>query len=166
MDLEEVNSEVKREFKEEWAATSVEALLGTNKYPRAKEEFTCLEKFLSKDDLILEAGCGLGPKLIYFNNKNYKIWGIDYIFPALKQVKNYNGELILAQSDVHELPFPESTFGAYLSFGVVAHFPQGAHTAINEAYRVLKTGGLFFITAPASNPVTNFVYDENNFLHI
>ena len=165
MDLEAVNREVKREFEEEWAGTSVEALLETNKYPRTKEEFACLERFLPKDDLILEAGCGLGPKLIYFQNKNYKIWGIDYIFSALQQVKNYNRKLILTQSDVHELPFPESIFGAYLSYGVVAHFPQGAQNTITEAYRVLKTGGLIFITAPTTNLITNFVYDENNFLH-
>ena len=31
MDLEAVNREVKREFEEEWAGTSVEALLKTNK---------------------------------------------------------------------------------------------------------------------------------------
>ena len=165
MDLEAVNREVKREFEEEWAKTSVESLLETNKYPRTKEEFACLEGFLPKNGLILEAGCGLGPKLIYFDNKNYKIWGIDYIFPALQQVKNYNRELILAQSDVQELPFPASTFDAYLSYGVVAHFPQGAQDTITEAYRVLKTGGLICITVPTINLVTNFVYDENNFLH-
>ena len=59
----------------------------TNEYPRAKEEFACLESFLPKNDLILEAGCGLGPKLIHFDSKNYKIWGIDYIYYALNQVK-------------------------------------------------------------------------------
>ena len=165
MDLEVVNREVKREFEEEWAGTSVEALLETNKYPRTKEEFACLERFLPKDELILEAGCGLGPKLIYFYSKNYKIWGIDYIFPALKQIKSFNRKLILAQSDVHELPFPESTFGAYLSYGVVEHFPQGSQAAIIEAYRVLKPGGLIFMMVRAANPVTHFVYDENNFLH-
>ena len=165
MDLEGINREVKREFEDEWAGTSVEALLETNKYPRTKEEFACLERFLPKNDLILEAGCGLGPKLIYFDSKNYKIWGVDYIFPALQQVKNYNRELVLTQSDVHELPFPESTFGAYLSYGVVEHFPQGPQAAITEAYRVLKSGGLIFMMVPAANPVTHFVYDENNFLH-
>ena len=70
MDLQAVNKDIKREFEEEWEGTSVEALLKTNKYPRTKEEFDCLEKFLPKSDLILEAGCGLGPKLIHFDNKN------------------------------------------------------------------------------------------------
>lgn len=165
MNLQAINREVKREFEEEWATTSVEALLETNKYPRAKEEFACIERFLPRDDLILEAGCGLGPKLIYFDRKHYKICGVDYIFPALQRVKNYNADLALAQSDVHALPFPESTFGAYLSYGVVEHFPQGPQDAILEAHRVLKPGGLIFMMVPAANPVTHFVYDENNFLH-
>jgi len=165
MDLQAVSNDVKREFEEEWESTSVEALLKTNEYPRTKEEFACLERFLPKDDLILEAGCGLGPKLIHFDSKNYKIWGIDYIYYALNQVKHYNPNLIIAQSDVHALPFPESTFGAYLSYGVVEHFPQGPQDSILEAYRVLKPGGLIFMMVPAANPVTNFVYDEENFLN-
>ena len=116
MDLEAVNREVKREFEEEWAGTSVENLLITNQYPRAKEEFTCFEKFLPKDDLILEAGCGLGPKLIYFTQKHYSMVGVDYVFSALERVHQHNPNLILAQTDVHALPFPESSFGAYLSY--------------------------------------------------
>ena len=104
MDLQAINKDIKREFEEEWERTSVEALLKTNKYPRTKEEFDCLEKFLPKNDLILEAGCGLGPKLIHFDNKNYQILGIDYIFSALEQVKKYDPNLFLAQSDLHALP--------------------------------------------------------------
>ena len=165
MNLKAINRQIKRECEEEWEGTSVEALLKTNKYPRTKEEFECLEKFLPKNDLILEAGCGLGPKLIHFNSKNYQILGIDYIFSALKQIKSYDPKLFLAQSDVHALPFPESTFGAYLSYGVVEYFPQGPQDAIIEAHRVLKPGGLIFMMASASNPVTQFVYDDQNFLH-
>ena len=165
MDLEAVNREVKREFEEEWAGTSVENLLITNQYPRAKEEFACFEKFLPKDDLILEAGCGLGPKLIYFTQKHYSMVGVDYVFSALERVHQHNPNLTLAQTDVHALPFPESSFGAYLSYGVVEHFPQGPQQAILEAHRVLKPGGLIFMMVPADNPLSRFVYDEQNFLH-
>ena len=165
MDLEAVNREVKREFEEEWAGTSVENLLITNQYPRAKEEFTCFEKFLPKDDLILEAGCGLGPKLIYFTQKHYSMVGVDYVFSALERVHQHNPNLTLAQTDVHALPFPKSSFGAYLSYGVVEHFPQGPQQAILEAHRVLKPGGLIFMMVPADNPLSRFVYDEQNFLH-
>ena len=85
MDLEAVNREVKREFEEEWAGTSVENLLITNQYPRAKEEFACFEKFLPKDDLILEAGCGLGPKLIYFTQNTTQWWGLITSFLLLSE---------------------------------------------------------------------------------
>jgi SAM-dependent methyltransferase len=161
--LEAVNREVKREFEEEWAGTSVENLLITNQYPRAKEEFACFEKFLPKDDLILEAGCGLGPKLIYFTQKHYSMVGVDYVFSALERVYQHNPNLTLAQTDVHALPFPESSFGAYLSYGVVEHFPQGPQQAILEAHRVLKPGGLIFMMVPADNLLSRFVYDEQKF---
>jgi len=80
-------------------------LLKTNKYPRSKEKFNFLEMFLPKNDLILEAGCGLSPKLIHFDSKSYQILGIDYIFSALEQVKKYDPNLFLAQSDLHALPY-------------------------------------------------------------
>jgi ubiquinone/menaquinone biosynthesis C-methylase UbiE len=69
-------------------------------------------------------------------------WGVDYVFSALEQVHQHNPNLILAQTDVHALPFPESSFGAYLSYGVVDHFPQGPQQAILKTLRVLKPGGL------------------------
>ncbi len=165
MDFETIEKEVKREFEEEWENTSVETLLETNHYPRAREEFGYLEKFLPKNDLILEAGCGLGPKLLYFEKKDYKIIGVDYVLSALARVKKYESAVKLAQSDVHCLPFQEGRFGAYLSYGVVEHFPQGPHQAIKEAYRVLKPDGLIFMMVPADNFLTRFVYNEQNFLH-
>jgi ubiquinone/menaquinone biosynthesis C-methylase UbiE len=165
MDFETIEREVKREFEEEWESTSVETLLETNQYPRAREEFGYLEEFLPRNELILEAGCGLGPKLLYFEEKDYRIIGVDYVLPALARVKKYNSTVKLAQSDVHCLPFQDDTFGAYLSYGVVEHFPQGPHHAINEAYRVLKPGGLIFMMVPADNFLTRFVYNEQNFLH-
>ena len=79
-------------------------LLKTKKYPRSKEEFNFLEKFFPKNDLILEARCWLGPKLIHFDSKSYQIFGIDYIFSALEQFKKYDPNLFLAQSDLHALP--------------------------------------------------------------
>jgi ubiquinone/menaquinone biosynthesis C-methylase UbiE len=165
MDFETIEREVKREFEEEWESTSVETLLETNNYPRAREEFACLEKYLPPRELILEAGCGLGPKLLYFDEKNYNIIGVDYVLSALARVKAYKSTVRLAQSDVHVLPFQDATFGAYLSYGVVEHFPQGPQQAINEAYRILKPDGLIFMMVPADNFFTRFVYDEQNFLH-
>ena len=91
--------------------------------------------------------------------------GIDYIFSALEQVKKHDPNLFLAQSDLHALPFPESNFGVYLSYGVVEHFPQGPQVAIIEAHMILKLGGLSFMMVQASNRVTQFVYDDQNILH-
>jgi SAM-dependent methyltransferase len=89
MDFEAIEKEVKREFEEEWENTSVETLLKTNDYPRAQEEFACFEKYLPQNGLVLEAGCGLGPKLLYFEEKKYNIIGVDYVLSALARVKAY-----------------------------------------------------------------------------
>ena len=89
--------------------------------------------------------------------------GVDYVFSALERVHRHNPTLNLAQTDVHALPFPESSFGAYLSYGVVEHFPQGPQQAILEVHRVLKPGSLIFMMVPSDNLLSRFVYDEQKF---
>ena len=54
------------EFEDEWSRSKIEDLIGTNDYKRARQERNLYEKYLPKNELILEAGCGLGPKIIYF----------------------------------------------------------------------------------------------------
>lgn len=48
------------EFEDEWSRSRIEDLLQTNHYPRARAERQLYERYLPKDQLILEAGCGLG----------------------------------------------------------------------------------------------------------
>nr|NIQ03458.1 methyltransferase domain-containing protein [Nitrospinaceae bacterium]NIR57350.1 methyltransferase domain-containing protein [Nitrospinaceae bacterium]NIS87802.1 methyltransferase domain-containing protein [Nitrospinaceae bacterium]NIT84672.1 methyltransferase domain-containing protein [Nitrospinaceae bacterium]NIU46851.1 methyltransferase domain-containing protein [Nitrospinaceae bacterium] len=123
------------------------------------------EPLLPRDEPILEAGCGLGPKLFYFQNKGYRIVGVDYLVSPLLRVKRTWPRLPLAAADVHHCPFPDAAFGAYLSYGVVEHFPRGPEPALKEARRILKPGGLLVLLVPADNPWTRFVYNENNILH-
>jgi SAM-dependent methyltransferase len=164
MKSEEIYAQVKEEFADEWSRNTVEGLLETNNYKRAREEYNLYEHFLPKDQWILEGGCGLGPKLLYFKNKGFKIIGVDFVPSALERLKNYDEDTLLACCDIHSCPFEDEAFGAYLSYGVVEHFPHGSQDAVNEAYRVLKKDGVILMMVPAANALSRFIHDPNNFI--
>lgn len=136
-----------------WDSASVDVELQTAYYKRAirgRQEYL---PFLNKEDLILEAGSGLSSALIPLREQGYRVVGVDYAVNSLRASREHTPELVLAAADIHHLPFPDNTLGAYLSFGVLEHFEQGMHDALVEAYRVLKVGGIAVITIPYPNIV-------------
>ena len=63
--------------------------------------------------------------------------------------KKYNYNLEFLKGDVKKLPFENNSLGGYLSFGVVEHFIEGPQKPIEEAFRVLRPGGIAIISTPA-----------------
>ena len=102
---------------------------------------------------ILDAGCGGGRNLVYFLQNGFEVFGIDQNRDAIQQVK-YFAEAVAPQlpsenfqvSSVQKMPFPDERFDAVISSAVL-HFAQNtAHfnEMLNEMWRVLKPGGIFF----------------------
>ncbi|GAB4552543.1 MAG: hypothetical protein OHK0023_20680 [Anaerolineae bacterium] len=134
-----------------WSDTDFARELATLDYPRARELRNLYAPYLDKELPSLEAGCGLGHIVYYFRQHGYPMLGLDYAQEALVPTHAAFPNLPLHLGDVHHLPYPENTFGAYLSFGVVEHFEAGPLGAIREAYRVLKRGGHLILTTPTPN---------------
>lgn len=141
-----------------WDAASVEQELQTEGYARAQATIRAYTAYLSKDDLILEAGSGLSAALITLKRLGYqRVVGLDYAENALRISRSYDPSLVLAAGDVHALPYAGDTFGGYLSFGVLEHFETGMAQPLTEAYRVLKPGGILVLTIPYPNVINRFV---------
>jgi SAM-dependent methyltransferase len=136
-----------------WDTANVEAELATMRYPRTQYALNNYLPYLNKDDLILEAGSGLSAAVITLRTLGYRIMGLDYALNALQASRAYDDNLALMGGDVHALPLADHSLGAYLSFGVLEHFPHGMTPALHEAYRVLKTGGVLVLTIPYPNVV-------------
>lgn len=134
-----------------WLDTDFARELATLDYPRARELLNLYTPYLSKDAPSLEAGCGLGHIVYYFRQRGFAMLGLDYAPEALVPTHAALPDLPLHLGDVHHLPYPGNTFGAYLSFGVVEHFEAGPMGAIREAYRVLKHDGHLILTTPTPN---------------
>ncbi len=93
---------------------------------------------------ILDIGCGFGEFAQAFADEPIDM-GIDnnnwdlYIASKTNKYKN------LTLADAADLPFPDNTFASAFSISTFEHIKE-ADKALKEAYRVLKPGGILFLT--------------------
>lgn len=140
-----------------WQTANVEVELDAVRSARSLDTIAMYQPYLPKDELILEAGSGLSAVVMTLKRRGYNILGLDYAVNALRASRGYDPSLELAAGDVHHLPFPDASVGAYLSFGVLEHFEHGMGPALTEAHRVLKKNGVLVLTIPYPNLVYRLV---------
>lgn len=101
-----------------------------------------------KSGSLLDIGTGPGWLLAELRRSQpkLKLFGVD-ISPAMiasagknMEKAGYSEAIDLRVAAAESLPFPDETFDAVVSTGSLHHWKQPV-AALNEAYRVLKTGG-------------------------
>ena len=114
-------------------------------------------KYLPKGGRILEAGCGRGRWVLYLRGLGYDVAGIDLADSDLAAARALDPSVPIERGDVLEAPFPDNSFDAVISLGVVEHFEEGPRRAFAEVRRLLKPQGLFLVTVPTQNLVRYLV---------
>jgi ubiquinone/menaquinone biosynthesis C-methylase UbiE len=93
---------------------------------------------------VLEVGCGQGVVLNHLARKRADAFGVDMSIVSITRTRQGAAELgaqvHLSLSDAESLPFPNQSFDAVVSFGVLHHTPDTPR-AVQEVHRVLKPGG-------------------------
>ena len=112
---------------------------------------------IPKGGRIIDAGCGFGKWVIYLKRQGYDIVGIDNNELAIGKQKDYDSSLQVERGDILDIHYPDSSIDAYISMGVVEHFEDGPIPALKEAYRILKPGGLIFVSVPTVNTIRKLV---------
>lgn len=108
---------------------------------------------------ILDAGCGGGRNLLYFLRAGYEIIGVDHSAEAISYARRLAASLNPALPSenflvaaVEQMPLPAAHFDAVISTAVL-HFARDARhfrAMLDEMWRVLKPGGLFFARLASS----------------
>jgi len=103
---------------------------------------------------VLDLGCGTGRHLVLFAKEGFEVYGLDSAPEGIEIAKdwlaekNLSCELIVHQME-EKFPYQDSFFDAVISIQVMHHNKiEKIKFTINEIERVLKPGGLLFITVP------------------
>ncbi|WP_406535689.1 class I SAM-dependent methyltransferase [Methanobrevibacter sp.] len=110
---------------------------------------------ISKDDLILDIGCGGGVNVERFlKMTENKVFGLDYSKLAVERSVELNklaideGRCEIIQGSVSNLPFESDTFDIVTAFETVYFWPDFVND-LKEIHRVLKDDGIIFIANEA-----------------
>ena len=108
---------------------------------------------------ILDAGCGGGRNLVYFLRNGFSTFAVDADKRAIEQVRRLASDLAceLAEenflvAEIAELPFANQQFDVVISSAVLHFAKDEAHfnRMLDEMWRVLKPGGMFFARLASS----------------
>jgi len=115
----------------------------------AKWGLTYLE--VKPNDCILDVGCGGGAninRLLQITSGN--VCGLDYSTLCVEKSKKYNEKAIaekrceIKEGSVSHIPFDENKFDIVTAFETT-YFWLDSKDSLNEIFRVMKSGGTFFI---------------------
>lgn len=118
-----------------------------------------LKSFLGdlRGKLILDVGCGTGGMCVALARNDVRAIGIDLFCgierddPAIARARAacYDTSLVLCAGQAQALPFSANTFDAVVSIGMIEHILNKKErlSVFKEAMRVLRPGGIFFVTA-------------------
>ncbi len=100
-------------------------------------------------DKILDIGCSYGWTLGSLVGKSNELWGIDMDRDALLQARQSYPNIKFIHQTAASLPFENNMFNVVILSEVIEHVgDENKQLVIDEAWRVLKDGGLFIFTAP------------------
>jgi len=109
----------------------------------------------------LDLGCGIGANLKFLDEYGFDVYGIDLSEIAIDFAKKqFNYERVnlsqkLLQASVESLPFENEKFDFVISNGVLDSMPlETAQKGFAETYRVLRDGGLFYVSLICADGVT------------
>ena len=111
-------------------------------------------KFIDKDKVVLDVGCGDGEhygKYILSLTKEY--YGIDVSLSSVENAKKLGIKAILHNLE-EEFPFENSFFDVVITFDILEHLFD-PEVVLNECQRVLKKDGILIVNIP------NIVHIEN-----
>jgi SAM-dependent methyltransferase len=116
--------------------------------------FHFFEKYFSKNDQILEAGCGTARYVVALKARGFQnVSGIDWGKQTINKVKAIYPDLSIAFGDATKVDIGNDYYDGYISLGVVEHRENGPEPYLSEAYRILKPGGFAFFSVPYINPL-------------
>lgn len=114
-------------------------------YPEKLAQYLFHSFQFSKNQSMLEIGCGRGEMLRNFKNLGLEVKGVDLSPEASKF--NTDIEIMVCDVEKNKLPYDDNSFDIIYSKSVLEHFYY-PEEYLKESYRVLKPGGKILTLVP------------------
>jgi SAM-dependent methyltransferase len=120
-----------------------------------------VERFISKKENILDAGCGLGRIVKHYHNNGFNIRGCELSQTAVKKLKKSHKDLKIEAGSITHLPYKKETFDLIVAFGVIHSIESidDITKSFLECHRCLLKNGNFIFSARADN-WENYLIDK------
>ena len=106
---------------------------------------------LEKVKRVLDLGCGIGRHVILMAGNGFETYGIDLSQAGIEQCRQQlatgklNADLTLGE--IRALPYDDGFFDFVMAWNVIYHSRRkDMRDVIKEIHRVLRVGGLFYLT--------------------
>lgn len=111
-----------------------------------------LGRFLPVKDPILDGGCGIGRWTIYLSDRGYNIVGLDADARIIERLAVFRSQMTWIAGNVLNVPYNDGAFGGFVSLGVFEHIQGRFNSALAEANRILRKGGVLILSVPFYSP--------------
>lgn len=112
------------------------------------DEFNIFKKYIKEGDKIIDVGCGNGRLMELFKGENINYTGVDISDQLINLAREKYPDNNFTIADNLNLPFSDNNFDKVFSIAVLHTIPSNElrEKAVAELKRILKPGGLLFIT--------------------
>jgi ubiquinone/menaquinone biosynthesis C-methylase UbiE len=114
---------------------------------RARQHQLLVSLDLTKDDFVVDVGCGTGYFSYLIGDKVASIVGVDIDSSSLRVAKRFLPEQDFILSDATQLPIRNQVVTKVLCSEVLEHVSDDARL-VSECYRILRMGGVFVCSSP------------------
>lgn len=130
---------------------------------KPQEDIPRIVKLFKKNGVkkILDLGCGSGRHMVYLAKHGFEIYGIDIAPKGIEITKDWlRKEQLKANLKIgnvyKKLPYPNNFFDALVSTQILHHNRiRNIRKLIKEIERIIKPGGLIFITVSKKGSIKN-----------
>lgn len=115
------------------------------------EQHDFLKKLLPAGSKVIEIGCGAGRDALHLVQNGYEYLGTDISKSLLDYTAQKLPDAKFAVSDIYDLSY-DGSFDAFWCSAVIIHIPKKRLAeALGSLYRLLRPGGIGFISTKQGN---------------